>query len=206
VDDGQPQRQHAVVLLLRGRGIELPSVRPFVYVGIGAARMSVARKPMAVANRRRVAAIGKAVWWNRGRLARHGESRLHSAPEQRLVRLRRHLRREPAPLMESTNGWRRTESTGRHPPQIRAVHGSTTSVREVRGSLATSKARSRWQFPSGASGHDRSTSRAREMPRRGTRSAVRPQLVLPSRVVFSWLKVARSAFFDMNRPESRQPL
>ena len=36
-------------------GTQLPSIWPFVYVGIGAARMSVARRWMAVADRRRMA-------------------------------------------------------------------------------------------------------------------------------------------------------
>src|SRR6476620_3282016 len=61
VDDIQPQRQYSVVVLLRGCGIELPSVRPIVYMGIGAARMSVAGIRMAFANRRRMASAGEAL-------------------------------------------------------------------------------------------------------------------------------------------------
>src|SRR5215217_8046784 len=69
VDDCQPQRQHVVVLLLRRCGTELPSVWPFVYVGIGAARMSVARRWMARAHRRRMASAGDALWWTWERFA-----------------------------------------------------------------------------------------------------------------------------------------
>ena len=55
------------------------------------------------------------------------------------------------------NGWRHTESTGRHRSPIRTAHRSITSARAVRESLVTSKAGSRWHFPSGASAHDGST-------------------------------------------------
>jgi hypothetical protein len=50
--------------LLRRCGTELPSIWPFVYVGVGAARMSVARRWMAAADRRRMASDGEALWWS----------------------------------------------------------------------------------------------------------------------------------------------
>src|SRR5688572_28118739 len=67
VDDCQSERQHVVILLLRRCGTELPSIWSFVYVGIGAARMSVASRWMAVADRRRMASDGAALWrtWER---------------------------------------------------------------------------------------------------------------------------------------------
>jgi len=58
-----------VILLLRRFGTELPSIWPLVCVGIGAARMSVARRWMAVADRRRMASDGEALWWTWERFA-----------------------------------------------------------------------------------------------------------------------------------------
>ena len=52
------------VLLLRRCGTELPPVWPFVYVGIGAASMSIIGRWMAIADRRRMAADGEALWWS----------------------------------------------------------------------------------------------------------------------------------------------
>src|SRR4029453_6593094 len=82
VDDCQSERQHVVILLLRRCGTELPSIWPFVYVGIGAARMSVTRRSMAVAGRRRMAPDGEALWWGWERFARQGESGVHGSPER----------------------------------------------------------------------------------------------------------------------------
>ena len=58
-------------------------------------------------------------------------------------------------LMDSTPGWRRTDFTGRHPKTIRSAHRSTTSAKAVKRSIVSPRARSRWQFPCGASGSDR---------------------------------------------------
>src|SRR5262245_44048968 len=57
-------------------------------------------------------------------------------------------------LMESTSGWRHTEFTGRHPKTIRYPHRSITSAKAVKRSIVGPRARSRWQFPCGASGSD----------------------------------------------------
>src|SRR5262245_35767981 len=69
VDGCESERQHVVILLLRRFGTELPSIWPLVHVGIGAARMSVATRSMAVADRRRMASDGEALWWSWERFA-----------------------------------------------------------------------------------------------------------------------------------------
>src|SRR5262245_32039292 len=69
VDDCQSERQHLAILLLRRFGTELPSIWPLVYVGIRAARMSVERRSLAVADRRRMASAGAALWWTWKRFA-----------------------------------------------------------------------------------------------------------------------------------------
>ena len=51
------------ILLLRRCRSELPSIRPVVYVGVGAASVPVARRRLALANRRRMAADGEALRW-----------------------------------------------------------------------------------------------------------------------------------------------
>ena len=63
VDDGEPER-HRRVLLLRQYRTELPSIWPSVYVGIGAAGMSIAGRWMAIADERRMAADGEALRWS----------------------------------------------------------------------------------------------------------------------------------------------
>ena len=63
-----------------------------------------------------------------------------------------------APLMDSTTGWRHTESTGRHPKTIRSPHRFITSAKAVKRSIVGPRARSRWQFRCVASGSDRSNS------------------------------------------------
>src|SRR3954465_15250406 len=65
-------------------------------------------------------------------------------------------------LMESTTGWRHTESTGRYPKTIRTPPRSITSAKAVKRSIGELRATSRGQFPSVASGIDRANNRARE--------------------------------------------
>jgi len=50
-------------LLLRRYGTELPSGRPFVHVGVGAASMSIIGRWMAIADGRRMAAVGEGLRW-----------------------------------------------------------------------------------------------------------------------------------------------
>src|SRR5436309_15656712 len=71
-------------------------------------------------------------------------------------------------LMESTNGWRHTDFTGRHPKTIRSPHRSITSAKAVRDSIVSPRARSRWRFPCVASGSDRSQFGPARSNRRGT--------------------------------------
>lgn len=49
--------------MLRRCGTELPSVWPFVHVGVGAASMSIIGRWMAIADGRRMAADGEALRW-----------------------------------------------------------------------------------------------------------------------------------------------
>jgi hypothetical protein len=65
VDDTQSGCQHCAVLLLRRCGTELPSVGPFVHLGVGPASMSIIGRWMAIADRRRMAADGEAPRWRR---------------------------------------------------------------------------------------------------------------------------------------------
>src|SRR4051812_47274042 len=58
-------------------------------------------------------------------------------------------------LMESTNGWRHTAFTGRHPKTIRSPHRSITSEKAVKGSIVSPRVRSRWPFPCVACGNGR---------------------------------------------------
>src|SRR5262245_59499350 len=58
-------------------------------------------------------------------------------------------------LMESTNGWRNTDFTGRHPKTIRSTHRSITSAKAVKPSIVSPRARSRWRFPYVASESNR---------------------------------------------------
>ena len=61
--DPQSGGQHFAVLLLQRCGTELPSLRPFVHLGVGLARMSIIGRGMAIADRRRMAADGEALRW-----------------------------------------------------------------------------------------------------------------------------------------------
>src|ERR687897_648012 len=51
VDDRQSEHQRVAIVLLRRRRTELRSIRPAVYVGVGAAWVRVARRPLAAAKR-----------------------------------------------------------------------------------------------------------------------------------------------------------
>jgi hypothetical protein len=50
-------------LLLRRCATELPSVWPFVHVGVGAESMSIIGRWMAATDGRRLAADGQGLWW-----------------------------------------------------------------------------------------------------------------------------------------------
>src|SRR4029453_8615458 len=76
-------------------------------------------------------------------------------------------------LMESTIGWRHTESTGRYPKTIRPPHRSITSAKAVKRSIVGPRDRSRWQFPCVASGSDRSKFGPARTTRMNDRTRVR---------------------------------
>jgi hypothetical protein len=93
VDHEEPERAHRAILLLRQLGAELPAVRTFVHVGVGAAGMPRARRRLALADGRGVAPAGQLLRRNSPGVGRPRQSGIHGAHRRRELGVQRPVRR-----------------------------------------------------------------------------------------------------------------